>query len=84
MIDDKDIIRREANGNDPYANENLDDYGMLSSLSKVLSFWTYKAQGKIHPSRTETVLGCLFSIFVVSFVGLAAVMTDYMIILMFF
>ena len=84
MIDDKDIIRREANGNDPYANQNLDDYGMSSSLLSVVTFWTEKAQGKRRTSHTETVLGCLYSVFVIGFVGLAAVMIGYLIVKMIF
>lgn len=44
MIDDTKIIKRIANGNDPYGEENMDDYGILSTLNKLMGDFAESAR----------------------------------------
>ena len=83
MVDDKDIIKRIANGNDPYADENLDDYGMLSSLNKVLKGIAKPKRHKVYDPLSGFV-GCMYAIIVIGFVLFAAIMIGYLIYLIFF
>lgn len=83
MVDDKDIIKRIANGNDPYADENLDGYGMLSSLNKVLKDIAKPKRHKVNDPISGFV-GCMYAIIVIGFVLLAAIMIGYLLYLIFF
>lgn len=53
MIDDTEIIKRIANGNDPYGEENMDDYGFLSTINKLMGDFAESVRIEAHRQRLE-------------------------------